>query len=219
MAYEVITISQKFVNCYLVKTGEVFFMVDTGVSFSRGALKKSLVKAGCKPGNLKLVIITHGDYDHTGNCAWLQEKYGAKIAVHWSEAEAVERGDMLSSRKTRQGIVFRMTLAMFRWLVFRKVKPDIFVGEGDDLNQYGLEGRVVHIPGHSMGSIGVLTKEGDFFCGDLLTNSGKPEKNKLVDDTVEMDASVEKLKTLVIKTVYPGHGKPFVLNELFKNNP
>jgi hydroxyacylglutathione hydrolase len=212
-------IKTSIVNCYLLKTGDTYHMVDAGVSFYRGALKKALKEAGCRPGNLKLVVITHGDYDHTGNCAFLQKKYGAKIAVHKSEVGALERGEMLASRKTRQSMVFRMTLAMFKWLVFRKCKPDIFVGEGDDLGEYGLDGKVVCIPGHTTGSIGVLTSEGDFFCGDLLTNSGSPEKNKLVDNEAEMDASIEKLKTLGVKTVYPGHGKPFRMEEFTKNSP
>ena len=76
-------------NCYLLKTGDTYFMVDAGVSFYRGAMKKALKQAGCRPGDLKLVVITHGDYDHTGSCAWLQKKYGAKIAVHKSEAGAL----------------------------------------------------------------------------------------------------------------------------------
>ena len=214
MSFDVIRITNSIVNCYLLKTGDTYFMVDAGVSFYRGAMKKALKQAGCRPGDLKLVVITHGDYDHTGSCAWLQKKYGAKIAVHESEAGALERGDMLASRKTKQGLGFRMTLSMFKWLVFRRCKPDIFVGEGDDLSEYGLEGKVVHIPGHSTGSIGVLTSEGVFFCGDLLTNSGRPEKNTLVDDEAEMDASIEKMKTLGIRTVYPGHGKPFKMEEL-----
>ena len=214
MAGEIQTITNPIVNCYLLKTDSGFVMVDAGVSFYRGALKKSLKQAGCRPGELKLVVITHGDYDHTGNCAYLQKNYGAKIAVHKNEAGALERGVMLASRKTKQGIVFRMTLALFKWLIFRKCKPDIFVGEGDDLGDYGLDGRVVHIPGHTTGSIGVLMSEGDFFCGDLLTNSGRPEKNKLVDNESEMDASIEKLKKLGVKTVYPGHGKPFKIEEL-----
>ncbi len=125
---------------------------------------------------------------------------------------------MLASRKTRQGIGLRISQAVFKSLLFHKFKPDIFVGEGDDLGEYGLEGKVVHIPGHTTGSIGVLTSAGDFFCGDLLTNSGRPGKNKLVDDMAEMDASIEKLKKLGVKTVYPGHGKRFKMEEFTKNS-
>jgi hydroxyacylglutathione hydrolase len=214
MVVKIKIIKTSIVNCYLIKINSGFMLVDSGMSFRRGTLTKALDEAGCRPGDLKLVIITHGDYDHTGNCAFLQKKYGAKIAIHRNEIGAVEWGDMLSSRKTKQGIGLRISQAIFKPLIFSKVKPDIYVGEGDDLSQWGLEGKIVHIPGHTIGSIGVLTKEGDFFCGDLLTNSGKPEKNRLVDDAVEMDASIEKLKNLNISTIYPGHGKPFKIEEL-----
>ncbi|MBN1161652.1 MAG: MBL fold metallo-hydrolase [Dehalococcoidales bacterium] len=219
MVEEIKIITNPIVNCYLLKTGDTYFMVDAGVSFYRGGLKKALKQAGCRPGDIKLVMITHGDYDHTGNCAYLQKKYGARVAVHKSEAGALERGDMFAGRKNKQNTGLRISQALFKPLFFRKCKPDIFVGEGDDLSQYGIEGKIVHIPGHTTGSIGVLTGEGYFFCGDLLTNSNRPEKNKLVDDAAEMDASIEKMKALGIKTVYPGHGRPFRMEELLKKNP
>ena len=101
-------------------------------------------------------------------------------------------------------------------LICRRFKPDVLVGDGDDLSQYGLDGRIVHIPGHSVGSIGVLTGDGDIFCGDLFANNGKPKKNALIDDEAEMDASIEKLKALDVKTVYPGHGRPFTLAQYFR---
>ncbi len=217
MAYDVITIANKIANCYLVRTDSGFFMVDAGVVWQKGAIKRALKRAGCGKGGLKLVIITHGDWDHTGNAAYLQKEYGAKVIVHKREDGAVERGDMLSTRKTRQGMAFRMTLKLFKWLVFRSCKPDIHLENEGELTIYGIEAKIIHLPGHSAGSIGILTKEGDFFCGDLLTNSGKPEKNTLVDDEAEMDDSIERLKALNIKTVYPGHGKPFKMEDFLKN--
>jgi len=216
MLYEIKTIAGKIANCYLVKTEGAFFMVDTGVSFSRGALKKTLTAAGCRPGSLKLVAITHADYDHTGSCVYLREKYGAKIAIHRNEAGAVETKNMLANRKNKPAVFLKTMPALFRPLIFRNFKPDIIVDDGDDLSQYGLDARVVHTPGHTTGSISILTAGGDLFCGDFLVNSGKPKKNHLVDDMAAMDASVERLKTLNVKKVYPGHGKPFTLEEFLQ---
>ncbi len=213
MPYEIIIIKSSMANCYLLKTGAGLVLIDTGISYSRGVLNKALKKAGCRPGDLKLVLMTHADWDHSGNAAWLRKKYGAPLAIHRDEAGAVESGQMLLNRKSRQRMAFRMLLALSRPLCFRRFRPDVLLTDGDDLSRYGLEGRVIHVPGHSRGSIGVLTAEGDFFCGDLLTNSGGPRKNDFVDDSVEMDASVEKLKSLNIKTVYPGHGRPFTMEE------
>ena len=42
-------------------------------------IEEAFENAGCKPGDLKLVIITHGDLDHTGNCAFLQNKYRTRM--------------------------------------------------------------------------------------------------------------------------------------------
>jgi glyoxylase-like metal-dependent hydrolase (beta-lactamase superfamily II) len=47
------------------------------------------------------------------------------------------------------------------------------------------------------------------FCGDLLGNMGKPDVWSLIDDPSAAAASVQKLTTLPIRTIYPGHGKPF----------
>ncbi len=63
MTSEIKTINLGLVNCYLVKTGDGFFLIDTGWATKRTELEKELESAGCKPGNLKLVILTHGDSD------------------------------------------------------------------------------------------------------------------------------------------------------------
>ena len=217
MKEDIKTISTSIVNCYLLKTDSGFILIDTGVSFQRGALKKALNQAECRPGDLKLIVITHADFDHTGNCAWLREKYGAIIAIHRDDSAAVESGRMLLSRKSRRGVIARALMYIAGLLIFRRFKPDVFIADGDDLSRYGLDARVVHIPGHSRGSIGVLTRDGDFFGGDLLVNNKRPAPTPLIDDAAELNASIEKIKSLNIKTVYPGHGKPFPMEEFTRN--
>ncbi len=63
----------------------------------------------------------------------------------------------------------------------------------------------------------ILTASGDLFCGDLLRNGGKPTRGFGMFDPVGFKASIEKLNSLKITTVYPGHGKPFPM-ELFLRN-
>jgi len=218
MSLDVITIKTSIVNCYLLKTDTGFILIDTGISFLRGPLKKALKDEGCKPGDIKLIVITHADFDHTANCIWLRKKYGARIAVHRNEVEAVETGRMFLSRKTKFGLFTRLVMYLGGLLIYRRFKPDVIVSDGDDLSEYGLDGRVIHIPGHSSGSIGVLTGDGDFFCGDLMANNGRPKKNALVDDEAEMDASIDRLKALNVRTVYPGHGRAFKLKEYSEND-
>lgn len=202
-----------WVNCYLIQTGAGYVLIDSGSANGRGKLEKELESAGCQPGNLKLIVITHGDSDHSGNAAYLREKYGATIALHWGESEVVERGNMILSRKNRP-LLNRIILPLLKLSARDRFKPDRYVEDGDDLSEYGFEATVLHIPGHSMGSIGILTAEGALFCGDLLDNTKEPVLNSLMDDLVDANASLKKLKGFAIHTIYPGHGDPFPMELL-----
>jgi hydroxyacylglutathione hydrolase len=219
MSYEITGIYSVITNCYLVKTGSGFILIDTGVSFRRGTLVRTLKNAGCRPGDLKLVVVTHADFDHTGNCAYIRKKYEAKIAIHRNEAPVVETGKMNLNRKRDRGLFYRTMMYLMGFIIFRRFKPDIFLEDGESLSGYGLDARVYHVPGHSQGSIGVLTEQGDFFCGDLLISGDGPKTSPFYDDTEQLKQSLARLKTLKIATVYPGHGRPFPLEDYFKNNP
>jgi glyoxylase-like metal-dependent hydrolase (beta-lactamase superfamily II) len=208
------------VNCYLVRIGGGFILIDTGVAARRADLERELVSAGCQPGHLKLIILTHGDSDHADNAAYLRDKYGALIAMHQSDAGMVERGDMSWNRKARADRValgFRLIMVVsgvvqrFRGPArFDTFTPDLILTDGADLAGYGFDARVLHLPGHSKGSLGILTARGELFCGDLLYNFGKPGA-LFLDDLADFRASLARLEKLEIGTVYPGHGKSFPL--------
>ena len=204
-------------NCYLVKTGAGFILIDTGVVSKRTALEKVLASAGCGLGDLKLIVLTHGDSDHADNGSYLREKYGTQIAIHQDDAGMVERGDMSTNRKahpdriTGMGRVIMLVgklMPLLKPARFDTFSPDVYLEDGQSLSAYGFDAMVLQLPGHSKGSIGVLTSEGDLFCGDLIYNFFKP-KQVWIDDLAAANASVERLKTLNVRTVYPGHGKPF----------
>jgi hydroxyacylglutathione hydrolase len=202
------------VNCYLVKTSPGFILIDTGFHDRRVALVKELETAGCKPGDLRLIVITHRDLDHTGNCAYLREKFRAKIAIHRDESEAVKSGNMDLNRNNRKGRIARILLSFISlYRISDRFEPDVYLEEGCDLSGYGLNAKILHLPGHSKGSIGILTASGDLFCGDLLWNMGKPSPKPNIDNLAELRASIEKVRNLKIKTVYPGHGETFRLEE------
>ena len=133
----------------------------------------------------------------------------------------VESGNIFINRKAKQDyvpfsfkIIRLLTPILFPHGQFDKFTPDILLKDGQELSDFGLSAKIVSIPGHSKGSIGVLMANGDFFCGDLLVNvSGKP-RFPMIDDIVAARASVEKLKTLDIKMIYPGHGTPFTIENI-----
>ena len=205
------------VNCYLVGTDTGYILIDTGGSNKRTDLEEELENAGCEPGDLKLIVLTHGDFDHAGNAAYLRKKLGTRIAMHNDDSGMVERGDLFHNRR-RGNILIRMIVSiLFGFGKSERFVPDLYVEDGHDLSGYGFDAKVLSIPGHSKGSIGILTAGGDLFCGDLLINSDKPVLNSIMDDPAAANASIEKMKSLRMNTVYPGHGKPFPMG-LFTGN-
>jgi hydroxyacylglutathione hydrolase len=204
-------------NCYLVETGTGYVLIDTGCSNRHAELVEDLESAGCTPGRLDLVVLTHGDFDHAGNAAYLRERFGTKVAMHRDDAEMVERGDMFCNRRNANiliRVVSPMLSALFGFGKSERFQPDLFIEDGYDLSEYGFDAQVLHIPGHSRGSVGILTAGGDLFCGDLLNSTDKPALNSIIDDLAAANASVARLRSLGVNTVYPGHGRPFSLEEL-----
>jgi glyoxylase-like metal-dependent hydrolase (beta-lactamase superfamily II) len=207
------------VNCYLLRATDGYVLIDTGSKQIRKNLLAQLERAGCKPGGLKLIILTHGDFDHIGNAAYLSKHYGTRIAMHKFDAGMAEQGDMFSNRK-QPNIFIRKLIPIFTGFgKSSRFSPDLLLDDGDDLNPYGLDAKIVLIPGHSKGSIGVLMANGDLFCGDLLVSTNGPALNGLIDDITAAKESVKILVRLNVKMVYPGHGQPFDFAVLGKITP
>ena len=204
------------VNCYLVNNEAGKILIDTGGSNKRRELETELESAGCQPGNLNLIVLTHGDFDHTGNAAHLRKKFGTKIAMHSNDSGMAEQGDMFWNRRKSNFLIKMMAPILFRFPKSDWFEADLFIETGFDLSEYGFSAKVISIPGHSKGSIGILTTDGDLFCGDLLENTAKPARNSIMDDIDTANASVEKLKNYKINTVYPGHGKPFAMDDFME---
>jgi glyoxylase-like metal-dependent hydrolase (beta-lactamase superfamily II) len=204
------------VNCYLIETDAGYILIDTGGSNNRKELVRELESAGCRPGHLKLILLTHGDFDHSGNAAFLRDTLGGEIAIHNDDSGMVEHGDMFVNRKKPNILIGMMLPLISGFGKSERFAPDLLVEDGDDLSEYRLDARVIPIPGHSKGSIGILTAGAILFCGDLLVNTDEPVINPLTDDLAAANASIQKLENINIGTVYPGHGELFPMSRFMQ---
>jgi hydroxyacylglutathione hydrolase len=213
----VVRIALGGVNCYLLTAAGGFVLVDTGTPEKRDSLESQLHGAGCVPGALRLIVLTHGDYDHAGNAVYLRDTYGAPIAMHSADAPRVERGDWRLGFKPKPdkfSWIFREVSRFIRLGDFEVFEPDVYLEDGRSLAEFGLDATVLHVPGHTNGSLGILTGDTELVCGDLLDGVGKPSLHFFIDDMAAARASLERLKSLGVGTVYPGHGKPFLLERV-----
>jgi hydroxyacylglutathione hydrolase len=205
------------VNCCLIEVQDGFILIDTGSSNARQKLEKALADQGCQPGDLKLISITHGDFDHIGYAAHLRDKYAVKIVMHEDDIAMAKNGEMLANRRNSslfyQLIAF-LTPKLMGYGDSEKFDPDMVLNEEENLSDYGFDAKVLSIPGHSSGSIGFLTDDGDLFCGDLLENRDHPKLSSIMDDMNTAQSSLDQLKTYQINMVYPGHREPFPIDSL-----
>ncbi len=209
-----------FVNAFLIPVGDEYILVDTGIPQQWPRLESALRTAGCLPDRLKLVVITHGDADHTGNCVRLRDQYHVRIAMHAGDIPIVESGEM--PKRITRGLGNKLFMLIGKVAMklsgtrpgLATFKPDILLEDGQSLLEYGLDARVLHTPGHTSGSIAILTSDGQLLAGDTFTNNTRPGLAMFIENPTELRASLERIKGLKAVTIYPGHGKPFPFEKI-----
>lgn len=101
---------------------------------------------------------------------------------------------------------------------FPPLEPDIIIDDSFDLSEYGIKGKVISTPGHTLGSVSVILENGDAIVGDLLIGSFSSKKPSLpfwADDLEELKRSIGKLIKYAPKKVYIAHfGGPYSLADL-----
>jgi glyoxylase-like metal-dependent hydrolase (beta-lactamase superfamily II) len=196
-------------NATLIVNGENSVLVDTGVKGHFKQFQILLNKFGLQPSDLKLIVLTHTHYDHTGNLTDLVKLTGAKVLVHKNEYENLKNGFM--PIPTGQRFFTRLVSAIGRMLVpkFASPKPfkaDIINENEFDLKQYGLNARVIATPGHSSGSQSVLIDR-KLISGDAFLNL--PYGTifpHFADEPALLLKTWQRLYDLGIREIYPGHG-------------
>ena len=204
------------VDCCYVIRGESAIMIDGGAPKRARVFLKAIERLSMKPEDIRLMIITHGHWDHIGSVRDVKESTGAKIAMHRREKDWLEKSlKPIPPGVTGWGRILVGMMAMLTPLVrIPATSVDIVLpDEGFSLSGYGIPGEVIHTPGHSPGSISVLLETGDVFVGDLAMNGFPLRRGPglpiFAEDLEEVRRSWKLLLGRGAKTVYPAHGKPF----------
>lgn len=192
-------------NCYVIENGKSGVLVDTG--------KKeylSQVLDACKRFHVRLLILTHAHFDHAENAAAIAGTLDVPIAMSESDCGLIaDNASQSLSADTLPGkIVLSASLRDFARRRIPPFTPNWYLRDGDTLVEYGIDARIVSLPGHTDGSVGIDLEETHFLTGDALMNLFYPTLSMLYHDKAAMLDSAGKISGMGPRTIHFGHGSP-----------
>ena len=174
--------------------------------------KKILSKNKIDPARIKLILLTHSHFDHCGSACDIRDFTGAKIAIHESERDCVESDKVLIPKGVNfKGKITQPLIFTFK-IPFPKFTPDILLNNDPyPLSEFGIDGQIIHTPGHTIGSLSVILNSGEAFVG-CMAHNGFPFRLKpgLPIYAQDIDAIKENWKALIDKGTtlsFPDMGK------------
>lgn len=192
-------------NCYLISSGPEMVLVDAGMRGSSRKVEKYLKEMGKNLSDIKYIFITHADIDHVGGAAEMKKMTGAKLVIHQAETGVLSGKIRGKHVKGPLGLLFKLLAPVVR---FQPVEPDIVIKENTELAGF----KVIHTPGHSVGSICLFQPGKVLFAGDALRSdrSGNPKlpSKMMTADIVQAKVSVALIAGLEFDTLLCGHGAP-----------
>lgn len=198
------------INTYVVYDPErkEAAVIDPGMS--RGeefdAMEKFIARENL---NVTHLINTHLHIDHAIADNWMAERYGLPVEAHADDAML---GKILAQQAQRFGIRG----------VDAKVEIGMELKEGDEVKIGDGRLEVLHVPGHSPGSIALYDREDGFvISGDTLFEGSIGRTDLMGGDYGQLvNAITGKLLSLPPQTVvYPGHGQPTTVEREKTSNP
>jgi len=211
------------VSGFLAWNEKTCILIDTGHTSTVHKLEKVLERIGKTPRDIRLIILTHTHFDHAGGAAEIKKLTGAPLAVHSAEASFLEKGRTPFPRGTRwkaKALYYLGNTLARRMASYPALKPDILVDEMLDLAPFGIEGRIIHTPGHTAGSLSILFPDHKAMVGDnLLGIPGKPCYPPFANDRPGVFRAWDLYIDEGIKELYPAHGNKVQISRLSEEMP
>ncbi len=220
----VVRLGTRFVNWYLVADEAGVTVVDAAVPGYRPQLEPGLALIGRGVGDIRAVLLTHGDADHTGLASAIHAETAAPIHAHAGDRELLRN----PKPKKTDGSLLGALLHPGPWQVLvhlvrngamrpPKVTEITELQDGAQLDVPGRP-RVAHTPGHTPGHVIYhFPEHGALFVGDALCTwdivSGKRGPSLMPRSmnvsTAQARDSLARVEEVDAQLVLAGHGEPW----------
>jgi glyoxylase-like metal-dependent hydrolase (beta-lactamase superfamily II) len=209
---------------FLIPGARGYLLIDAGTRGKAPVFRHALLRHGISPRQIRLIIVTHVHYDHVGSLQAIRCQCHCPVLVHHAEAEHLAQGRMALPSGTRpltRGLIAlakRHPRLAQKLLRFDAVGPDRVIEGTLDLTPEGFDARIMPTPGHTPGSLSVVTLSGQAFVGDLAINYLPGGRGPFTPPFGEsLDQIRESWRVLVdmdVTMIYPAHGRPFEAHKL-----
>ncbi len=194
---KVVQLTYKSANCYLIPANEGWIMVDTGWPDTFSQLLQLLYQNNIPVNEVDYLIITHFHPGHAGLTQNLKD-LGTNLILHESQLPYYNRLNTFFKKNPK---------ANFKDITNSN---NIVINNSDSRSFFeslNIHGELLSTPGHSDDSISLVIDDKFAFIGDLPTIFKPEEYNTVIADSWNM------IQQHNVKTIYPGHGEPFEIEE------
>lgn len=182
-------------NAYLIR-GTKPILVDTGTTGELETIRRKLRALNVEFADLALLLHTHVHSDHFGNTAEIAAEAKCPVVFHGNDQAIVDCAT--NGRLLGVGLRGKVMAKVFSEAFFMSVKADLFASNGMSLSDYGCDATIIETPGHTLGSISIITPEGDAIIGDVIMGGwmggllmpGKPNYHYFAEDGCHPGASL-----------------------------
>lgn len=216
MTYQIGNIYAKrflYFNLYVIKGKDGDILIDTGFIGMKKKLKRWLDKF-----NIKLIILTHAHVDHIWNVQYLKQLYNCEVMIGADDIENIDNSKINSKASDKKYIQWTklMNFGMKKFIP-KSFEIDMGLYDNQILSKYGIDMKIISLPGHTKGSIGILYNN-YLFAGDALVNRKKyPEVAYQNQDNISAIKTYRKIIELEPKLIFVGHDNKINFSKLRKD--
>lgn len=205
MEKDLLRVNSCGVNFFALRGSHGLFLIDGGFIGGRRQLDRTLAIKGWNDLPIEGVMVTHGHIDHILNVERIAREHDAWIAAPALDADWYRGHPRYKGAGQITGYLERIAMCLFG---FQSFTPHRNLKEGDLIEVWhGL--RVIHLPGHTPGHIGLYCEPLKLlFCGDLFASFrvGSHFPPPLFNqETSQIRQSVARVLSLDLEGILPNH--------------